>query len=150
MSSVKYTEDLVSRLLEDYKLKMNNISRSNFEQVRTRISLEQSMVSLDKNKDDQKMDDSRALIAIINSFAVYILILVYGMQVLRGVMEEKQSRIVEVIISSVKPIQLMMGKIIGIAAVGITQFALWIVFSGICFLLVSQFLLGFSDPAQIR
>lgn len=150
MSSVKYTEDLISRLLEDYKLKLHNISRANFEQVRTRISLQQSLVSLDRSEDDQRIEDSRTLIAFINGFLVYILILVYGMQVLRGVMEEKQSRIVEVIISSVKPIQLMIGKIIGIAAVGFTQFALWIVFSAVCFLTVSQFLLGFSDPAQIR
>lgn len=150
LSSIKYTEDLISRLLEDYKLKMHNISRENFEQVRTRISLEQSQVSIDPNEADKKTTDVQYLIAVINSFLVYILILVYGMQVLRGVMEEKQSRIVEVIISSVKPIQLMMGKILGIAAVGLTQFVLWIVFSGVCFLLVSQFLLGFSDPSEIQ
>ena len=54
-------------------------------------------------------------------------IFLYGAQVMRGVIEEKTNRIVEVIISSVKPFQLMMGKIIGIALVGLTQFLLWIV-----------------------
>jgi ABC-2 type transport system permease protein len=58
---------------------------------------------------------------------IYITLLIYGMMVLRGVMEEKTNRIAEVIISSVKPFQLMMGKIIGIGAVGITQFLLWII-----------------------
>lgn len=57
---------------------------------------------------------------------IYMFIFLYGVQVMRGVMEEKTSRIVEVILSSVKPFQLMMGKIIGIALVGLTQFLLWI------------------------
>lgn len=60
-------------------------------------------------------------------FVIYMFILLYGQMVMQGVMEEKQSRIVEVIISSVKPFELMMGKIIGIAMVGLTQLAIWIV-----------------------
>lgn len=150
VSSIKYTEELISKMIEDYKLKQNNISRAQFEMVRTRISMEQSKVSVDKAESDKKEDGAPYVIAFINSFLVYILILIYGTQVLRGVMEEKQSRIVEVIISSVKPIQLMMGKILGIAAVGLTQFFIWIVFTGISFLVVSYFILGFSDPSQIQ
>lgn len=150
MSTVKHTEQLISRMLEDYKLKKNNISREDFEMVRTNISVNQSKVSADKTEADRQTDNAPYIIAVINSGLVYILILIYGMQVLRGVMEEKQSRIVEVIISSVKPIQLMMGKIIGIAAVGLTQFAIWILFSGICFAVVSYFVLGFADPQQIK
>jgi ABC-2 type transport system permease protein len=69
------------------------------------------------------------------SFLIYITLFIYGAMVMRGVMEEKTNRIAEVIISSVKPFQLMMGKIIGIGAVGLTQFFMWIilitVFSGI-------------------
>lgn len=59
---------------------------------------------------------------------MYITLLIYGMMVMRGVMEEKTNRIAEIIISSVKPFQLMMGKIIGIAGVGLTQFIIWILF----------------------
>ena len=58
---------------------------------------------------------------------IYLFIFLYGVQVMRGVIEEKTSRIVEVIISSVKPFELMMGKIVGIAMVGLTQFVLWVV-----------------------
>ena len=58
---------------------------------------------------------------------MYMLVFIFGAQVMRGVIEEKTSRVVEVIISSVKPIQLMMGKIIGIALVGLTQFMIWVV-----------------------
>ncbi|MBK5285002.1 MAG: ABC transporter permease, partial [Bacteroidia bacterium] len=66
-------------------------------------------------------------IGFIAGFLIYMFIFIYGAQVMRGVMEEKTSRIVEVIISSVKPFELMMGKIIGVALVGLTQFLLWVV-----------------------
>src|SRR5207344_1838392 len=59
-------------------------------------------------------------------FLIYLLTFIYGAMVMRGVMEEKTSRVAEVIVSSVKPFQLMLGKIIGIGAVGLTQFLLWI------------------------
>ncbi|MEN5054615.1 ABC transporter permease [Sphingobacterium kitahiroshimense] len=61
---------------------------------------------------------------------VYLSLFLYGVQVMRGVIEEKSNRIIEVIISSVKPFQLMMGKIIGIGMVGLTQFLLWIILTG--------------------
>jgi ABC-2 type transport system permease protein len=60
-------------------------------------------------------------------FIIYMFVFIYGSMVMRGVLEEKQNRIVEVIISSVKPVQLMMGKILGLAAVGLTQFLIWII-----------------------
>lgn len=68
-------------------------------------------------------------IAIGLSIIIYVSLFLYGSQVMRGIIEEKNNRIVEVIISSVKPFQLMMGKIIGIGLVGITQFLLWIILS---------------------
>ena len=67
------------------------------------------------------------ILGYIFGFVIYMFILLYGQMVMQGVMEEKQSRIVEVIISSVKPFDLMMGKIIGIAMVGLTQLAIWII-----------------------
>lgn len=69
-------------------------------------------------------------IAIFLSVLIYLALFLYGAQVMRGIIEEKNNRIVEVIISSVKPFQLMMGKILGIGLVGLTQFILWIVLSG--------------------
>jgi ABC-2 type transport system permease protein len=65
------------------------------------------------------------LVSIFATFLIYFFIIIYGSQVMRGVSEEKTSRIVEIIISSVKPFELMMGKIIGIALVGLTQFLIW-------------------------
>jgi ABC-2 type transport system permease protein len=84
----------------------------------------------------KQLDDSGAVketstgiamgLAYLSAFIMYMLVFMFGAQVMRGVIEEKTSRVVEVIISSVKPIQLMMGKIIGIALVGLTQFMIWI------------------------
>ena len=74
------------------------------------------------------------ILGYVFGFFMYMFILLYGVRVMQGVMEEKQSRIVEVIISSVRPFQLMMGKIIGIALVGLTQLAIWVVLG---FLIVS-------------
>ena len=66
-------------------------------------------------------------IGYVTAFLIYITLFIYGVMVMRGVMEEKTSRIAEVVVSSVKPFQLMLGKIIGIGAVGLTQFLIWIV-----------------------
>lgn len=74
-------------------------------------------------------------IGYASSFMIYISILIYGTMVMRGVSEEKNNRIAEIIISSVKPFQLMMGKIIGIGAVGLTQFFMWMVLA-VVFILV--------------
>ena len=68
-------------------------------------------------------------VGYIASLMIYMFIFLYGAQVMRGVIEEKTSRIVEVLVSSVKPFQLMMGKVVGIALVGLTQFLLWILFT---------------------
>ena len=65
-------------------------------------------------------------LAYLSGFLMYMLVFMFGSMVMRGVIEEKTSRIVEVIISSVKPVQLMLGKIIGVALVGLTQFGLWV------------------------
>ena len=70
-------------------------------------------------------------LGLILAMLIYIVIFMFGSQVMRGVVEEKSSRIIEVIVCSVKPFQLMMGKVIGIAMVGLTQFLLWVVLTGV-------------------
>ncbi|MEI7677306.1 MAG: ABC transporter permease, partial [Bacteroidales bacterium] len=99
--------------------------------------IEETNISLDiktiKWSDDGKEKTGSAELAtaigLLATFMIYMFIFLYGAMVMRGVMEEKTSRIVEVLVSSVKPIELMMGKIIGIALVGLTQFLLWVIFS---------------------
>jgi len=84
-------------------------------------------------------------IGMISAFIIYLFIIIYGAQVMAGVVQEKTSRIVEVIISSVKPFELMMGKIIGIALVGLTQFLMWVVLTTLLSFAVGAFLGGNVD-----
>lgn len=125
-----YVTNMLKAFVEEQRLAALNIP--NFREL-----VEQTKVSLDVrtvmwSKDGQEKFGSTELaliIGMISAFLIYIFIVVYGAQVMSGVVQEKTNRIVEVIVSSVKPFQLMMGKIIGIAMVGLTQFALWVVLS---------------------
>ena len=76
-------------------------------------------------------------IGLVGGFLIYIFIFMYGTMVMRSVIEEKTNRIVEIIISSVKPFELMLGKIISVALVGLSQFAMWIIL-GFIFLLIAN------------
>lgn len=80
-------------------------------------------------EEEKSFTELTMVVGYVGSIMIYMFIFLFGAQVMRGVIEEKTSRIIEVIISSVKPFQLMMGKIIGVALVGLTQFFLWIAFT---------------------
>lgn len=83
-------------------------------------------VSLDTiNREGQREEGQTFFLTFGLIMAIYVSILVYGITVMRGVIEEKQWRIIEVLLSSVKPVQLMIGKLVGIGLVGLTQFAVW-------------------------
>ncbi len=96
----------------------------------TRKKLEESRVSVEPRNLRDATANSRVAgtIGTVAGFLIYFILLIYGSQVMMGVMEEKTNRIAEVIVSSVKPFQLMLGKIIGIGLVALTQFFLWIAF----------------------
>jgi ABC-2 type transport system permease protein len=88
-------------------------------------------------------------VAYLGGFLMYMLVFMFGSQVMRGVIEEKTSRVVEVIISSVKPVQLMMGKIVGIALVGLTQFLIWITLTGAIVVVVKTVVLDKTNVTQV-
>lgn len=124
---LEHIERSLEKEIEKQKLEAYNIG-----------NLDEIMRSVETNVSIQtkKIDESGAVketstgiamaLAYIFGLLMYMLVFIFGSQVMRGVIEEKTSRVVEVIISSVKPIQLMMGKIIGIALVGLTQFLIWV------------------------
>jgi ABC-2 type transport system permease protein len=94
----------------------------------TKTSISVNTIKLGESGEAKKSSTEIGMVlGYFFGFFIYMFIILYGMMVMQGVMEEKQSRIVEVIISSVKPFDLMMGKIVGIALVGLTQLAIWIV-----------------------
>jgi len=94
----------------------------------TQVDIESETITISDTGDETNSSSAGAMIlAGVMGLILYITLLLYGSQVMNGVIEEKSSRIIEVIISSVKPYQLMLGKIIGVGLVGLTQFVLWIV-----------------------
>ena len=91
--------------------------------------LEKRLVVIPRNIEDANTNAQYAeVIGYVCGFLIYMILLIYGSQVMMGVMEEKTNRIAEVIVSSVKPFQMMLGKILGIGLVALTQFLLWIAF----------------------
>ena len=118
-------EDVIEKEIEEIKLSEAGITHKILED--SRVNVKSETISLSDGGEKSSSSGAATAIGGICAFLIYMSVLIYGTQVMRGITEEKTSRIVEVIISSVKPYQLMMGKIIGVAAVGLTQFVLWIV-----------------------
>lgn len=119
-------ENRINNALEEKKLLALNISKGQLDSAR----LENNAISFTTNdgkKDNETKVGISYAVGMIAGFLIYIILFVYGTMVMRGVMEEKVSRIAEVIVSSVKPFELMLGKIFGIGAVGLIQFIIWIV-----------------------
>ncbi len=118
-------EARVERIVEQEKLRKYGIDPSDFAKVNTNFKI--SAFKFTETGEKEAIQGEKAFIGFAFGIAIYMFIFLYGVQVMRGVIEEKTNRIVEVIITSVKPFQLMMGKIIGVALVGLTQFILWII-----------------------
>ena len=126
LSVSKSIERQLEQLIEHEKLKLLGIDLQILEDASTEINITTKIISEDGNTSNSQAEASMG-IGFLSGILIYMFIFMYGTMVMRGVIEEKTSRIVEVIISSVKPFQLMMGKILGVALVGLTQFVLWII-----------------------
>jgi ABC-2 type transport system permease protein len=122
LSVTNYIETSLEKQIEQDKLKAEGIDQKTLTSIETTVNLK--TLSL---KGEENSAELATIVGFICGLLIYLFIFLYGVQVMRGVIEEKTNRIVEVIISSVKPFELMMGKIIGIALVGLTQFFLWII-----------------------
>ncbi len=137
MNLKSYVERVMSKELEEQKLKIQIDSLNLSEEKRKiamnipkaiKTSINISTIKLDENEKEQRTYSGVNMgLSFFVGFMIYMFIFIFGVQVMRGVIEEKTSRIIEVMICSVKPFQLMMGKIIGIAMVGFTQFLLWVI-----------------------
>jgi len=115
----------LEQIIEINNLKRAGINPKLIEDSKADVKIVTKLVQEDGSSTKSHSEASMG-IGFISGILIYIFIFMYGTMVMRGVIEEKTNRIVEVIISSVKPFQLMMGKIIGVAIVGLTQFILWI------------------------
>lgn len=124
-----YVKNILKKEVESLKLKASGIDPDLITSIRkTNINL--MSVKIGKEGEEKTTHtELTMMVGLVGSIIIYFFIFMFGSLLMRGVIEEKTSRIIEVIVSSVKPFQLMLGKIIGVALVGITQFALWIIFT---------------------
>ena len=117
-------EGALNKSLAELKMQRSGLTQTQLDAIRAKVDMQ--AVSLDENGLEK---DSNALVtsglSYVLALLIYMFIFIYGVQIMRGVGEEKTSRVMEVMLSAVKPFDLMMGKIMGIAAVGLTQFVLW-------------------------
>jgi ABC-2 type transport system permease protein len=127
----------LSHKIRDFKIDSLKFDRKALGELDTKVSLDPEPI--DKPDDDANSLTSGVAtgIAMLMGLSMYVLMLMWGSMVMRSVVEEKTNRIVEVIMSSVRPFDLMLGKIIGSAAVGLTQLVLWGILSNLVILVVS-------------
>lgn len=118
-------ERAIEKRLFNDKLNAQGIDKNLIEAAKTNINI-RTIEWGDEGEEKESSSEVATALAFGCGILIFMFVLMYGVMVMRGIIEEKSSRIVEVIVSSVKPFQLMMGKIIGIALVGLTQFAIWI------------------------
>lgn len=122
----------IEQILQNEKLKAYNIEDLDriMAEVNTPVTLQTRQIS-DSGEDRDSSSVLSMIGAYLFGFLIYFFVFIYGNMVMQGVIEEKSSKVLEVMVSSVRPYQLMMGKILGIAAVAVTQFVIWVLFIGV-------------------
>lgn len=144
MNMRSYIRNTMKTEVENRKLLASGINPDLIKQAKTNINV--ITIRLDDDGSESKsFTEIEVGLALFSGVLIYFFIFLFGAQVMRGVIEEKTSRIIEVIISSVKPFQLMMGKITGIALVGLTQFLLWVGLTALLYLVFA----GMLGPEKI-
>lgn len=111
--------------IRDLKMQKFNVDKKLLDSLKTEISI--TTYNLGGDTEEESNTDVLVGIGVGCGIMMYMFIFIYGAQIMQGIIEEKTSKVVEVIVSSVRPFQLMLGKILGLASVGLLQFLIWIV-----------------------
>lgn len=139
-------ESKIEKELTNIKMRNQGIDINKIENSKISININQESFSGEKTS---KIDGyTKIAFGVATGYLLFMFIIIYGNMIMRSVIEEKTSRIIEVIISSVKPVQLMLGKIIGTSLAGITQFTIWIIVGGVL-IIVLPLMLGI-DMSQMQ
>ena len=142
-----YISGVMEKEIEAQKLMAQGVDPKVVNAVKTDVNL-QVMRMDDKGNEKETFTEIQFVLGMVLAMMVYFFIMFFGGQVMQGVAEEKNNRIIEVIISSVKPFQLMMGKIIGVSLVALTQFVLWILLTVVLYVGFSAFI-GISNSEML-
>jgi len=147
-------KSIIQSEIREHKLKLLNITENQLKDLNTRVTIESEDIDPEASASDASTVKSSefssylgAGIGMFMGFVMYLLVFINGSMVMRSVMEEKTSRIVEVVISSVKPFELMLGKILGVGLIGIIQFLSWVIIIPVIVLL-GNLVFGFETNLQ--
>ncbi|MCS6980068.1 MAG: ABC transporter permease [Flavobacteriales bacterium] len=150
MSLVRSLEYTCQKTVENFRLRAFDINPEIYELVRAPFHIKQYAIQPDGSQ--SRANEAPYILGYVASLLMYISVLLYGAQTMRGVMEEKTSRVSEILASSVRPFHLMMGKILGVASVGLLQFLIWILFSSAGVYLIASLFLPqtLQDPERLQ
>ncbi len=144
-SDISDIEKIFENHIRDLKMEQLNIDQEMLNKLKTNVEID---VKISEGGVEKSSDSKVAAgIGMAAGILMYMFIFIYGAQIMQGIIEEKMSKVVEVIVSSVRPFQLMMGKIIGLASVGLLQFLIWIVLISTLSTVVLGFF-GLQSPQQ--
>lgn len=147
MNVEEHIRDVMKNEIQVQKLLAAGVDPSILESIKTNINL--SVIRMDEEGGEKEtFTGMQFILGMVLAVLIYMFIMLFGGQVMQGVMEEKNNRIVEVIVSSVKPFQLMMGKIIGVSLVALTQFLMWVLLTGVIYVGFST-AMGIAHPQAI-
>lgn len=144
--TIAYLRGVLGSFVERQKIKAYDIP--DLQRIICDVQTEVQIITVKWDNDGDETIGSAVMaemIGMLSAFLIYMFIVLYGAQVMSGVVQEKSNRIMEVMVSSVRPFQLMMGKIVGIALVGLTQFFLWVVLVCIGFGALAPFVASGAD-----
>ncbi|WP_394906928.1 ABC transporter permease [uncultured Mesonia sp.] len=139
-------EQKISRIITDTNLANAGIDKTQLQQAQTKVNLQ--IEDFDGQSTSKLAGYVKMIFGGAAGYLLMMFIIIYGNMVMRSVIEEKTNRIVEIIISSVKPFQLMLGKITGTSLAGLTQFLIWLIFGGVI-LLISSSLIAPNEPGIV-
>jgi len=146
ISIISNLESKIEKKFTDIKLQQNGVDIDMIKESKANITIDQESFSGEKTSKAGSV--MKLAFGGIAGYLLFMFIIIYGNMIMRSVIEEKTSRIIEVIISSVKPMQLMLGKIIGTSLAGLTQFVIWIILGSILMMVVTS-IFGI-DMAQMQ
>ena len=143
-----YIENKLETYIQKEKLKGEGVNPEILARTKTQISL--NTINIEEGEEKESQGLLKMGIGYVAGFFIYLFVFIYGAQIMRGVIEEKTSRIVEVMISSVKPFELMLGKILGLAGVALLQFSIWVIFGAIIYTIAGTFIIADNlDAANV-
>lgn len=119
-----YIESEIAKVILERKYANEGLDFNLIKKLKTKVSIK--TITTSDEGEEETSTTAKTMAGMLGAVLIYMFIFIYGAQIMRGVIEEKTSRIIEIIITTVKPFQLMMGKVLGIALVGLTQFVFWI------------------------